>query len=81
MDRITATDFQVVGKDTFRFRAPAAPQYPLDTAGGEASRMTMLEGWLSDNGLCAGGYEILSRQPIKRSVFTYDVTYEGRCKA
>lgn len=80
MDRITATDFVPNGPGGFKFKSLIAPQYP-DNETGEASRMKMLDGWLRENSMCVGGYEITSRQPVKRSAFVSDVYYEGRCKS
>ena len=79
-DRITATDFKPVAGG-FNFRAPAGPQYPVDTPAGEASRMKMLDEWLTSNKVCPNGYVISSRQPVQRTPFVHDVFYEGRCKA
>lgn len=80
MDRVTATDFVPTPDGSgFTFKTLIAPQYP-DDADGEASRMKMLEGWLTDNKVCVKGYEIANRQVIKRSVFVSDVYYAGRCK-
>jgi hypothetical protein len=80
MDRITATDFEPTGPGTFKFKTLIAPQYP-DNPTGEAARMEMLQGWLTNNGMCKAGYEITSRQPVQRSAFVSDVFYHGRCKA
>jgi hypothetical protein len=42
--------------------------------------MEMLQGWLNQNSYCSNGYEIVSRQAVKKSGLLYDVFYEGRCK-
>jgi hypothetical protein len=80
MDRITATDFEPTGAKTFKFKGPAGPQYPVNTAGGEASRMAMLDGWMARNPMCRAGYDITSRIPVERTMFVSDVYYEGRCR-
>lgn len=79
-DRIMATNFEPRGPGLFSFKAPAGPQYPLDTPDGEASRMRMLDDWVANNSYCRKGYEIVSRNPIQRTPFVHDVFYEGRCK-
>lgn len=80
MDRITATDFMPAPDGSgFTFKTLIAPQYP-DSPEGEASRMKMLESWLTDNNVCARGYDIVNRQVIKRSVFVQDIYYSGKCK-
>lgn len=80
-DRMMATDFKPTGPGQFEFKTLAAPQYPLDTAEGEAARMRMLDEWVSKNAYCANGYEIISRQPVQRTAFVHDVYYRGRCRA
>lgn len=79
MDRVTATDFEPTGPGRFKFKTLIAPQYP-DNESGEASRMEMLQGWLTNNSMCGTGYEIVSRQGVKRTPFVTDVYYHGKCK-
>ena len=80
-DRMMATDFKPTGPGRFEFKTLAAPQYPLDTAEGEAARMRMLDEWVAKNSYCAKGYDIVSRRPIQRTAFVHDVYYEGVCKS
>lgn len=79
IDRVTATDFVPTGNGGFRFKTMIAVQYP-DNPSGEAMRMEMLQGWLSQNSMCGAGYTITSRQPVQRTAFVSDVYYEGKCK-
>ena len=71
MDRITATDFEPTGPGTFKFKTLIAPQYP-DNPTGEAARMEMLQGWLTN-------YVVSSPNPSAEIKARYPLA-EGKVK-
>jgi len=84
-DRVITTDFVPPGADgKFRFKGVASANEPLNDPAAEQKRERMVAEWLRLNGLCQGGYEIISRSPVLRNRAllgdVYDVFYEGRCK-
>jgi hypothetical protein len=82
-DRLYNSSFEVTGEQNFRYRGEAGAGQALDTPEGERARITQMEGWLRDNGLCRSGYVITSRIATKRNAAllgdVYDVNYVGRC--
>lgn len=84
-DRVMVTDFKPTGSGGFEYRGFADAVYPLDTQEGERSRLAMLDRWLEENAMCPRGYEITSRQPVRRArgllADVHDVYYVGRCSA
>jgi hypothetical protein len=83
INRVNETSFVPASDGTWKFKGYADAEYPLDTDAGEQARTTMLEKWLQENHLCAGGYTITDRQAVKKSsgllADTYDVYYTGHC--
>lgn len=79
-DRVAVTSFIPTSGDAgFKFRGPADTVYPLDSPAAETQRMTMIDEWLRQNGMCARGYDVVSRQVVKRTDLIADVWYEGKC--
>jgi hypothetical protein len=77
-DREDGSQFTPYPDGTFRMRTRINVAQP-DSPGGEATRMSYLEGWLRDEGLCGAGYGITSRTVSPQGLYS-DVVYRGRCK-
>lgn len=84
MDRSALTEFEPLEGDRFRYEVSADTiRYPLEDPDAEATRMTWLESYLADNGLCSGGYEILDRKAViiqdSALARSWRVYYTGAC--
>src|ERR1700687_2849324 len=82
--------FQMIGPNQFQFIAGGNDDYPANTRTGEQGRIAWLSSYLTQNGFCANGYEIIQRIPeglvasAKRGVEDQryrSITYVLGCKS
>lgn len=85
IDRPHLSSFEPIGASEFRFKARAdAMVYREDTTDGEEERMRWLQQYLTDNGICPTGYDIVSRRVVivaeRLMGRINDIFYTGRCR-
>lgn len=79
IDRPAMTTFDTSGPATFIYKAKSDVVYPDTSSGAEADRMRWLAKYLSDNGLCPGGYAVDTRKSIVIQGPIHEITYRGHC--
>ena len=85
LERLSQTEFTPIGNSAFEYKALASPVLrPEDSSDAELERIVWLERYLTDNGLCPYGYEIIERRTVLLVTgllgASYDIFYTGRCK-
>lgn len=84
IDRQAMTTFDAQPGGQFAFTSAAGGDYPPDSQSAEATRLSWLQQYLTDNRLCGSGYEITERREIitGRNIAgtAYRIHYRGRCK-